>query len=848
MNPRVRNAVRVVLGAVLIGGGLSAFAAQGADAAAILLTPTPSPAPQPSAGAGPVAGPLFLGKAKLKVVKIEGYRDFTSQVLNAKQLRDSSQPAESVTHSMISLFGPDAGGTQALTALPNVYVSGTDNYSATGRQQISIRGIKVGYNSIPGDLETNAITAELDGVPLNSLSQGTGWHSVEIPLGVLMSGENVIVGPGNPSERWYNSMGGTIDFIPVQPSVHEGGKVMLAGGSASTMDASAVYNTGAIKGWTTVFGLATGRSQAIRDTQDSLPADTEEVYVKTRKQLDDGSVSFGAYYQRNHEWRPNMIPLTAQPYVDIGGLGIGAPYSQQTSGFYATLPRSVWHKTILINNWMMWSHLHLKLSSSLNMSNMMWVRIGKVRHYRSNNYLLPSNPLYATSGGNPTNHEHYIERSKTFGDRIAFHERFNSIDTLSYGGYLVMSRAKSDYQGYSTFDGSSLSQPEQTDFNTTTSIYWAAFLQDDFRPLPRLKIVPGVRVVDFITDFANLSPSVACAEYHITGCNYGQPIPTFPVVGGSSISVNGQTFQFQSYDTAPDESTNFVRLEPSLGLNYELVRNLNLFANYSVTRHNPNSGNLDRYPVNLATLKPARSEQYDVGLRYAALHLGSLRNVYASVDFFHNLLSNETLTYGVAGLANSPNFTYFGYGSATYKGVDVSMRANFTRHWSGFGNFGYLSSQWNEYQSATSPSGPQPTGYGLPVANSPKDTINAGVTYRFRLPIAKVKATLWDQYIGARYLFNKNTGLPSTLTNPAYNLVNLSLTARTKWFNRLPGVEGSTISLQMLNITNKEYNSTEYVSSGGYFQTSGLATPVAGYVIANPGAPRLVYASLTMNF
>ncbi|EQD67298.1 hypothetical protein B2A_00811, partial [mine drainage metagenome] len=97
----------------------------------------------------------------------------------------------------------------------------------------------------------------------------------------------------------------------------------------------------------------------IRTTPDSLPADTEEAYIKTRKLIDAGSVSFGAYYQRNHEWRPNMIPLSPVPLVDSGGLGIGTPYSQRTSGFYATLPRTVWHKTILINNWLLWSHLHL---------------------------------------------------------------------------------------------------------------------------------------------------------------------------------------------------------------------------------------------------------------------------------------------------------------------------------------------------------------------------------------------------------------------------------------------------------------------------------------------------------
>ncbi|EQD35714.1 TonB-dependent outer membrane receptor, partial [mine drainage metagenome] len=166
-------------------------------------------------------------------------------------------------------------------------------------------------------------------------------------------------------------------------------------------------------------------------------------------------------------------PLSPVPLVDSGGLGIGTPYSQRTSGFYATLPRTVWHKTILINNWLLWSHLHLTLSRNMKMSNMIWVRIGKVRHLRANNYLLPANPLYALYG-NPTNYEHYIERSKTFGDRLAFDERFDRMDTLSFGGYLVAARAKSDYQGYSTFDGSSLARPEQTDFNTTTSVYWAA--------------------------------------------------------------------------------------------------------------------------------------------------------------------------------------------------------------------------------------------------------------------------------------------------------------------------------------------------------------------------------------
>ena len=852
MNPRVQCAVQMILGAVLVSAALPAQAAQGGAAAA---SAAPNASSSAAANAAMAAAATEAGAGALKLVTIEGYHDFTSQVLSAKQLRNSSQPAEAVTKTMIDLFGPDAGGTQALSVLPNVYVSGTNNYSATGRQTISIRGVKVGYNSIPGDVETNAIQAEFDGVPLNSLSQGTAWHSVEVPIGALMQGENVIIGPGNPSERWYSSMGGTIDFIPVQPTALSGGKVTLAGGSSSTYDTSAVYNTGEIHGWSTVFGLASGRSDAIRDTQDSLPADTEEGYVKTRKQLASGSVSFGYYFQRNHEWRPNMIPLTPQPLLNSGGLGIGQPYSQQTSGFYSTLPRSVWHKTIEIQNHMLWSHLHLNLSSSLHLSNIVWLRFGKVVHYRSNNFLLPRNPLFAEYGGGvqsslpsgpllnysgATNVEHYIEHSKTFGDRLAFTQDFSSMDTLKYGGYMIFSRAKSDYQGYSDFDGSSLAQPEQTNYNTTNNIYWAAFVQDDFRPIPRLKIVPGFRVVGFVTDFSNLSPQQFCTEYQnspqvVASCQAGTMNGDFG--GGGSITTNsGQTIAFGGFDTTPDSNTDNVRYEPSIGVNYEVLNDLNLFGNFSITRHNPNSGNMDQYPLNLQSLKPAKAETYDFGARFSALHFGGMRDVYASLDFFHIRLSNETITYNKGA---SP-IVYFGYGSAEYKGVDFSLHTTFTRHWSGFANFGYLKDKWLEFQDPSSGT----TAYGLPVSNSPEDTLTAGVTYRFWLPVGRMNATLWDQYVGKRYLFDKNAGTPTTLSMPAYDLVNLSLTAKTHLFvGSMPGVKSTNFAVQVLNVANKEYNSTEYVSSGGYFQTA-----YGGYIIANPGAPRLVYGSVTLKF
>ncbi len=123
-------------------------------------------------------GPPTPGKSSpalpvLRMITINAYQVFSSQVLTNKQLIDSSQAAESISRSTIGLLGPEAGGTQALSMLPNVYVSGYNNYSETGRSQVSIRGLKVGYNSVHGDLASQAITFQIDGVPHNGIGQYT---------------------------------------------------------------------------------------------------------------------------------------------------------------------------------------------------------------------------------------------------------------------------------------------------------------------------------------------------------------------------------------------------------------------------------------------------------------------------------------------------------------------------------------------------------------------------------------------------------------------------------------------------------------------------------------------------
>ncbi|HQU02853.1 MAG TPA: hypothetical protein PLI12_10415, partial [Acetobacteraceae bacterium] len=73
---------------------------------------------------------------------------------------------------------------------------------------------------------------------------------------------------------------------------------------------------------------------------------------------------------------------------------------------------------------------------------------------------------------------------------------------------------------------------------------------------------------------------------------------------------------------------------------------------------------------------------------------------------------------------------------------------------------------------------------------------------------------------------------------------NLAFSVTTPWFNRfVPKLGEAKFSLNITNALDRRYNSTEYVSAGGYFGGAG-----AGSVIANPAQGRAVYGTVSLTF
>ena len=729
----------------------------------------------------------------------------TSTVLTPKARKAATQAVTSVSKSQINLFNPQASGLQSLTIAPGVTVAGYAAQSGSARSTLSVRGVKVGWNSVPGDLETNGLTAELDGVPLNSLIQTTGWHSTEVPLGLLLSGTNLIYGPGNPRERWYDSLGGTVNFIPVQPSRKPGITISGSYGSFDSQSESFIGQTGEHDGWSGVFGYAHAFYHTFRQGSFDWPSRSNQAYAKLRKRYDGGEISVGFYWQHSDEFRPNMIPVTPVAGLTTAGANLPGPlYSQQTSGFYSSLPRDVWFKENQIENYLLYAKLVQDIGPDVKFHDTLWFRRGSVTHYRINNQYPPANP---------TGTEYYFPFSNTVGNKAYVDITLPYNNVLSVGAYAIDSRTLNQLDLYNGSLGTSRQSPNYISYNTYNNLFVAAFVQDKLTLFNRLHIVPGLQVVSYQTDFINNNASVAAGKS-----------------GGLVAGTN--------YNTNPDVSKTFVKLEPSIGVSLDVLPWLTAYGNVAQTYQNPTGGNFDNAQTDLASLRAVKSDDYELGLRALSSDLPLFSRGFLDVNYFHDFISDQTIP---VSLASNPAVTTFGYGAATLQGANLEADGDIGFPWRVFANGEVLDAHWNRFYSTTT----NLTYGGMPVSNSPVFTANIGVRYRRFVGRTLFSGTVYDQYVGRRYLFSNLIGAPTKMPLAPYNLLNLSISAKIPIVSPYtPGLKMLKLSFTATNLLGRRYNSTAYVSSGGYFG----GVPSAGTVLANPGAPRAFYGTVSVSF
>ena len=753
----------------------------------------------------------------------------TSTKLTKKKVFKSTQSEAVVGRQDIEALGPSTSSAGALSAAPGVQIRGYGGNSSTARYQIQIRGSKVGWSSTNGDADRNGITVLFDGIPMNNTIAHNGqWDSNEIPITQLFSGINIIYGPGNPASRWFDSVGGTIDYVPVQPTKRPHYEIGGLYGSDATAGGHFILDSGLHDGWSAVLagGYSSNHSywRGTSYGHYSWPSESDALFGKVTKFFNNGSISFGGYNDNNTEYapRPNFIPLFPLAGVTVTG-NPGSPlFSQATSGFYGAGVPSVWFKKLQVRDYMLYSKLSLDLSSSVTLHNDIWYRHGHRVHYRVNNYgtNAVSSPGYTP---NPTNGEYYFPKTDQYGDRMwmEWHLPFNDV---KFGGYGILERYFSPYDGYNStgYLGDTQSNPASIQRFTLYTTYLTAFLQDGISPIQGLTITPGIAGVSYNTNFTNNLP-------------YGPG-----TTAGSSGGVFGSVTNAVG---ASDASKTFVRAEPSLGLRYEPVPWGAIYANTSLAYQNPTDNSFganQSTSPNIAVLKPVQARDYEAGFKLFSNNLPVIHRAVLDVNYFQDTLTDES----IAIYHTNVTTVSLAAANARLQGFNIAGEVEPTFHWRIFAN---ASLDHNRYLQFLDGNGV--LHYNEPIAYNPSILLNAGLNYRTFVGSTLVTVGFLDQYTGSQHYFNNFTNNVAHRTLPGFNVANLSLSANIP----VPQVLTNDIkvleaSLNINNVFGNRYNVNGYVTGGGYFGTNYAGTNTADTILVQPGAPRQFIAALTAKF
>jgi len=731
----------------------------------------------------------------------------TNKKLTPKKIFESSQSELVINHDELKAAGPVGGVAQALAQSPGVRVISAGAVGAQ-RAAISVNGIEQGWGGLQGITSNGLLGVTFDGVPMNNPGSGL-WSTPEIPELSLISGINVIYGPGNPQSRWYDSLGGTIGFVPLQPTDKASADVGITVGSYNTEGLHFAMRTGLVNGYSAILaGGATQSNDYISSGEDGFanPSHDQALYGKVVKSLPNGNVGIGAYLANSTSYRPNFIPVSPITGLTVNGFnssGVTIPgplYSQSTSGYYGSLPFGIWHKQVENDTYMVYMPLNLTFSPITTFHNTLWYRHGSRLHNHYNDFTQGASNVF----------EYNNPYTNTYGDKAVMDFRL-PYNTVSAGGYYLYSvyNTRNAFYNPQVTDSSGIaytySYPSKYRSGYFYQNFGALFAQDKIAITHRLSMTPGARLVYFGTTYAN------------------QATTDFP-----------QANIANDPETQPNSSTSFTKGEPSLDLRYQWTRNLALYAQAAEAYQNPEVGGgggpYQQLPSSV--LMPTQGRDYTSGIHMLIKHGAVLRHFVLNLDYYRLILSNQFI-----GVTTSNGNTIEATGDSLYQGVNVYSEDNPLGNLHVFGNVGYEQAHYTNYTTGG-------VAYaGLDVPYVPKETLSTGVYYRYYNGGRVYEPKLWDTFTGTQNIFNNDTGTPSAQTLPSYNIVNASLGVKLPIGNGHGHPEIVELTFSVLNLLNKQFNEYEYVSSGGY-----LGGNSAGATLAYPGAPRTYYLSADMHF
>lgn len=754
---------------------------------ATIVAATQSPLPNQN-NAKEIA-PINVGVVNSKSNSFEA-----SDVPTERKIFKSGYAVKEIGKDELKNNGPEAGAAQALSIAPGVNVSGYGSSGAT-KYQISINGVTTGWQDYSGANSNNgSIMVTFDGIPMNNLSTGL-WQSPEVSNISILNGIQLTYGPGPVANRFYDNIGGSINFQPLEPSKKMKAKITGTAGSDDYTGTNFSVDTGEYKGWAAVLagGLSSGNSYIVGSDGFAHPFHSYSYYGKLIKKFNGGRFSIGGLDSEGVGFRPDPIPVNPVPGLSLTNNNSSSNaelYSQKTTGFYTTVPEEYNNKNDTNHAWMVYAKLHLKLEQDLKMENDIWYRHGNRIHYKT---VTPFNAAYELENPYENN----------YGDKVSFNNTMIPFDDIRFGGFFINSVYLTNQSP------NPLSKHYRANFFNQTNL--ALFLQDAIKPIHNVVITPGIRVVNYQTQYNFATPGYYPAAYAAD-----------PDAAQGKIKNSSQN--------------SFTKLEGALSINWTPLKWLALFASWGNSYRQPPTGGGGGPYQGIApghfSLEAATEEQ--AGFKVHFRHYGFLNHFIAGANWYLLHWTNKYIPYSIT-VDGQPE-TISAFGSTSYQGVNLFVNDDIYNNLHAYANASFEQAHYLNYTTGG-------LSYkGLPASYVPDVLFNVGLSFKKYISGILYQARGWYNYTGPQNMFNSNTGLPSLQKMPGYGTVNASLGGEIP-MKGFAHVRAIGLHLSLLNILNTHYNTIEYISSGGVYNTNA-----SGYRLGSPGSPFTVYGSVTFKF
>lgn len=748
---------------------------------------------------------LSVSAVQQTVVVNGGSQPGATSQPSANDVFQSDQTLRVIDRVQMDMLGPVAGAAQTIALAPGARVTGYGNTGAT-KYTLSLNGINQGWGGYGGYSGGASLGITFDGIPVVDPATGL-WQSATVPQMQIIQDTVVTYGPGNPMNRWYTNVGGSVEFTPLQPGNQLHGDLMLTYGSYNQRNLQFDISSPVYKGWSTILAGGGGLGDDFRNGPDGFGSPSKDlaIYNKTIKTFHQSSLDVGGYYVHSGGYRAQVIPTTPLDGINLGGPGIGTLYSQQTSGFYSTLPYDNYNKYDVNVMGILHARENIHIDDNTQFQNLSWFTHIRRLHDRLDDVYNPG----------PQQNEWNNPHTDTYGDQVSL-TRNLGMNLISVGGYFLHALYNTRNNFYNPADGGGYNtvniggKIRSGDFTQNNG---AIAIQDTFHPTSSLYITGGIRYVSFSASYFNNSFqdfNFAPGVILTTQC----PV-TLASTPGNTKDQGASCNNFQSR----------YGFEPSVNGSYLARRWLTFYGGYMETLRSPSLGgggglfqSVDPYSYHLSR---ARYGQF--GFKIHTEGTGLTRNLIYGANLYRVGYTSQEIDIGLAnGSSIAAN------GAARYQGLNYFLDDDPAPNLHVFMNGNVEGAHYTSYVVGG-------LAYdGLPVPYVPASTFNLGATYSFKVAHRVIIPVAAFQFVGTQTIFDNSIGAPSTATMPSYGTVNLGLTAPFKHVDFM---------VNALNVANRKYNQYLYISSGGYFGTS-----FGGYELGYPAAPFTVYGSVRFHF